>query len=69
MSRNTDKISKALIAKGYSIEWLYWQPIGQNDEMCGPSGGWNVLTKEGAHLLDYNITGIMEQINKLPVLA
>ena len=66
MSRNKQKIRKALKAKGYTIEWLDWDPIGRSIEMCGPEGGWNILTKEGAHLLGYNIEEIMEQITKLP---
>ncbi len=66
MSRNKEKITKALNEKGYEIEWLHWDPIGKSVEMCGPEGGWNVLTKQGVHLLDYNITGIMKQIEKLP---
>lgn len=44
MSRNKQKIIKALAAKGYrpanEREGIFqWEPVGHACEMCGPEGG------------------------------
>lgn len=72
MSRNTDKITKAVKAKGWNILDLSWEPIGCAMEMCGPDGGWwlDVEYDDGKHydyeiILGYNVGEVMEQIERL----
>jgi len=71
MSRNKDKITKALNKKGYTIAEIYWEPIGSAPIMCGNSGGWYVETNEyietqyGFILAGYNVNEILEQIEEL----
>lgn len=73
MSRNTDKIIKAVVAKGWKINELSWTPIGTSCEMCGPDGGWFLeIEYYGKSHSDfetiggYNIAEVMEQIGILP---
>ena len=42
MSRNAEKIKKALLAKGYAPRYMRWDPVGHACEMCGPEGGWYI---------------------------
>ena len=71
MSRNTDKIIKAVKAKGWEIIELSWDPIGPSMEMCGPDGGWYLTVEYNGDkydyetILAYNIKEILEQIEKL----
>jgi hypothetical protein len=77
MSRNKDKITKALKTKGYEPIEIVWEPISGAPIMCGPEGGWyiNFEPVEGMKLSDglrsynimaYNINDVMEEIEKLP---
>lgn len=77
MSKNTDKITKALKAKGYVPTDLGWTPIGGSPIMSGPEGGWYLDFEpvEGMNppggLRSYNIVGyyigeVIEQIAELP---
>jgi hypothetical protein len=73
MSRNTDKIAKALKEKGWEAEEIIWEPIGIAMEMCGPDGGWTVRIKDDNNqlgnyylVLGYNIQEVLEEIKKLP---
>ena len=82
MSKNTDKITKALEAKGYVVEEIDWEPIGGAPIMEGPSGGWYVsfaLPDDDTEyeecpnsndflILEYNIQEVLEEIAKLPTL-
>ena len=79
MSRNTDKIEKALTEKGYQVNELFWEPIGGAPIMCGNEGGWYIdfepmANKEfpdkffnSSPILAYNINEVMEEIEKLPI--
>ena len=80
MSRNTYKITKVLLDKGYQPKEIFWDPIRSGPEMCGPEGGWYVtvetvsLDADGEHayvdtLVAYNMEDLMEEIRKLPHLA
>lgn len=80
MSRNTDKITKALLDKGYQPKEMCWNPIRSGPEMCGPEGGWYIevetvsLDDDGDHeyvdvLLAYSMEELMEEINELPSIA
>lgn len=42
MSKNTDKIAKALTEKGYVSKHIQWEPIGEAPIMEGPTGGWYI---------------------------
>ena len=77
MSRNTDKITKALKVKGYKPTDLEWEPLGGSPIMSGPEGGWYIDFEpfEGMNppnglrsytIQEYNIGEVMEQIEGLP---
>ena len=77
MSKNTDKITKALNDKGYEPTDLEWTPIGGSPIMSGPEGGWFIDFEplegmnppnglSGYNIVGYNIGEVMEQIEKLP---
>ena len=82
MSKNTEKITKALEAKGYAVEEIDWEPIGSAPIMEGPSGGWYVSfdlpdgdieyeecpNPNDFLILGYNIQEVLEEIAKLPTL-
>jgi len=81
MSKNTEKITKVLNAKGYVVEEIFWEPIGGAPIMEGPSGGWyvdfdvpddDVEYEEypyGSYVvLGYNIQEVLDEIAKLPTL-
>ena len=81
MSRNKDKIAKALNAKGYEHTDIEWTPIRSAPIMCGPEGGWYIdfEPKEGFKPVDkwpfdynimaYNINEVLEEIEQLPLLV
>jgi hypothetical protein len=70
LSRNQDRIRKALAARGWRAEELTWEPIGANVEMQGPSGGWLLRAEPaneavqllGEYLLAYNVESLLEEI-------
>lgn len=77
MSKNTDKITKALKEKGYTSTDLEWTSIGGSPIMCGPEGGWYIDFEplEGMNppnglrsynIVGYNIGEVMDQIEELP---
>jgi hypothetical protein len=77
MSKNKDKITKALKAKGYETTDIEWTPLGGSAIMCGPDGGWYIDFEplEGTNppgglnsynIGGYNINEVMEQIEELP---
>jgi len=72
MSRNTDKITKAVKAKGWKMLELSWEPIGKGCEMCGPDGGWYLDVEHDGdkydfeNILGYNIGEVLEEVEKLP---
>ena len=76
MSRNKDKITKALAKKGYMPSEMIWEPVGHACEMCGPEGGWhiNVATiaadEDGEHdyvdtIHAYSTAEALEEIERL----
>lgn len=76
MSRNTEKITKALAAKGYMPSEMIWEPVGHASEMSGYEGGWyiNVVTvaadEDGEHdyvdtILAYSTAEALEEIERL----
>lgn len=78
MSRNKDKITKALKNKGYIPTDLDWTPIGGSPIMCGPEGGWYIdfepvegMNPPGGlrsyNIMAYNIDEVMQEIEKLPI--
>lgn len=78
MSRNKDKITKALKEKGYEPTIIEWTPIGGSQIMCGPEGGWYVEfdSAEGMNFpkelrnwdfICYNIREVMDEIEQLPI--
>jgi len=72
MSRNQDKIRRAVKAKGWEVIELSWDPIGPAIEMCGPDGGWFLMVEYNGEkynyetILAYNIKEVLEQIENLP---
>ena len=72
MSRNADKITKAVKAKGWEVIELKWEPISKGCEMCGPDGGWylgveyNGEKYDFENILGYNVEEVMEEIERLP---
>lgn len=80
MSRNTDKITKALADKGYQPRQMIWEPVGHACEMCGPEGGWYIdvetisADEYGDHdyvdtILAYSTVEALEEIERLPEIA
>ncbi|HBC94231.1 MAG TPA: hypothetical protein DCZ10_15385 [Pelotomaculum sp.] len=74
MSKNTDRIAKALKAKGWEAEEIEWTPIERAMEMCGPGGGWSVMIRDengqlgnSYHILEYNIRAVLEKIELMPI--
>ena len=81
MSKNIDKITKALNEKGYALKRAGWEPIGGAPIMEGPSGGWSIeyATQqdvdengfENAYedvILAYSTSEALEEIAELPEL-
>lgn len=76
MSRNADKITKALKAKGYRPIRMIWEPVGHACEMCGPEGGWYIEygisdepDDEVAYadvILAYSTVEALEEIEDIP---
>ena len=80
MSRNADKITKALAQKGYQPREMHWDPVGHACEMCGPEGGWYIdietisADEYGDHdyidaILAYSTAEALEEIERLPMAA
>ena len=79
MSKNTDKITKALNAKNYQVTDIDWEPIGQAPIMCGPEGGWEIFfepfedmcwpedSRNKSPIMEYNINDVMKWIEELSV--
>jgi len=68
MGRAESKIRKAIAAKGYTVDWITWDPVGSNVEMMGRDGGWSVCLNESCDvLLGYNAGEIIQQIESLPM--
>lgn len=65
LSRNKQKIEKALAAKGYNARSITWTPIGGCMEMCGPEGGW-VVELDRDYVLGYNVNEVIERISDMP---
>lgn len=81
MSKNTDKIRKALTAKGYVVGDLDWSPISSAMIMSGPEGGWYVTfdvpdndveyeeyNPFGYTIMGYNVQEVLDEIATLPIL-
>ena len=81
MSKNTDKIAKALSEKGYVLKHAEWEPIGGAPIMEGPSGGWFIeyatqqdIDENGLEnayediILAYSTPEALEEIAELPEL-
>ena len=73
MSRNADKIKKALALKGYVAGEMRWDPVGHAPEMCGPEGGWyiEVMFADDPDeyfdtVLAYSTGEALEEIERLP---
>jgi hypothetical protein len=78
VSRNTDKITKALKNKGYTPVDIFWEPLGGSPIMCGPEGGWYVEFElidmdtnfpeypRSYTVMGYNIAEVLEEIEGLP---
>jgi len=43
MSKQRDRIRKAVESRGYQIESLTWEPIYNAGEMSGLAGGWELI--------------------------
>ena len=78
MSRNRDKITKALAQKGYVPITMIWEPIGAAPIMSGPTGGWYIdifsesVNEYGEHeyidtILAYNTADVLDEIERLPI--
>lgn len=71
MSRNTDKIIKAVKEKGWEVLELTWEPISKGCEMCGMDGGWYLDVEHDGekydyeNILGYNIEEVMGAIKRL----
>ena len=83
MSKNTEKITEALEAKGYAVEEIDWEPIGSAPIMIMEthSGGWYVSFDvpddveyeecPGPNeypILGYSTQEVLDEIAKLPTL-
>lgn len=67
MSYKSDKLKKALEAKGYTNVKVWYVPIGAAMEMCGNSGGWMYSWDERTEdCLSYNLDLSLEVINRMP---
>lgn len=73
MSRNTDKITKALAAKGYTPREMHWDPIRTAPIMCGPDGRWYIdiaIIDDPDEYVDtilaYSTEEALEEISRLP---
>jgi len=74
MSKNTDKITKALLDKGYAPRYMCWESVGHACEMCGPEGGWYievVFANDPEEYVDtilaYSTAEALEEIERLPM--
>jgi hypothetical protein len=75
MSKNSNKITKALAEKGYRPINMMWTPVGHACEMSGPEGGWYIeyglledLDDEAAYIdviLAYSTKEAIEEIDSL----
>lgn len=72
MSRNVDKIMKALSDKGCRLLNATWTPLGGSPIMCGPEGGWYIEYEDqdgfGDVILTYSTPEALEEIERLPYL-
>lgn len=77
MSKNKDRITKALKDKGYQATDIEWTPLGGSPIMSGPEGGWYIdfETMEGMNppnglnnynIMGYNVSEVMGAIEELP---
>lgn len=62
MSKNTEKIIKTLAKYGRTPQEVDYRPLGVSLEMCGPEGGWMVITEQGDEFLEYNIHRLINAI-------
>lgn len=80
MSRNVNKITKALAGKGCQAREMHWDPVGHACEMCGPEGGWYIAVETiavdeyGDHeyvdtILAYSTAEALEEIEYLPICS
>jgi hypothetical protein len=67
MSKNEQKIIKALIAKNYPNELISvsWNPINRGIEMGGMEGGWMVEIKNYDYVFGFNINDVIENIDRM----
>lgn len=76
MSRNAEKIRKALAAKGYVAPEMIWEPVGHACEMSGPEGGWYIhvaLAEDPEEYVDtilaYSTAEALEEIENMSEAA
>jgi len=67
MSKNEQRIRKALAAKNYPDDVIFvsWSPVNKGIEMGGMEGGWIVEIKDCDYIFGFNIEDLIENINSL----
>ena len=64
-SRQRKAILNAAQKAGLAVLGLHWTPIGIAYEMCGPSGGWALDTKERGVMPAYNAKDLVAELEAL----
>lgn len=62
MSKNKEKIIKTLAKYGMTPREIDYRPLGISFEMCGPEGGWLVITDQDDLFMAYNIKELINTI-------
>src|SRR4051794_39913245 len=63
VSRARDAITREAKARGWSVNYIEWEPVGLGAEKAGPPGGWDVgLTRDGVddQALGYNVAQVIQ---------
>jgi len=63
LSRQRKRIVEYCKKKGITIESLNWEPLGTASEMCGRSGGWELIDVDGEAYLGENVDLLLEDID------
>jgi len=78
MSRQRERIERALREKGYTATRIHWEPVSAGAEKCGPDGGWFIAVDPLAPVkgvaggedcvVGLNVDDVLADIARLPSL-
>lgn len=61
-SASRKQITRFCLMLNVEIQSLEWTPIGQAAEMCGPDGGWVLVTKDGHDVMGLNADDLCQSL-------